>query len=95
MRKTLRLAPESQFLILAAAVGAAGALLDALLRWLISLSHRVFVSLTSEIFTPLGLGWKPLLFVLAPTVGGLAVGLLGHCSRSEVGGYACRRSSRR
>ena len=88
MLNRLKLAPETQFLIIAAAVGAAGALLDASLRWLISLSHSVFVSGTSGLFTPLGLGWKPLLFVLAPALGGLAVGLLGHFTRSEVGGYA-------
>lgn len=86
--RRLRLEPETQFLILAAAVGAAGALLDAALRALISLSHRVFVSGTSELFTPLGLGWKPLLFVLAPALGGLAVGILGKLLRSDVGGYA-------
>lgn len=88
MLKKLRLEPETQFLILAAAVGAAGALLDSALRALISLSQQVFVSGTEGLFTPLGLGWKPLLFVLAPALGGLAVGLLGHFSRSDVGGYS-------
>lgn len=83
-----RIEPETQFLILAAAVGAAGALLDAGLRALLALSHRVFVSGTSELFEPLGLGWKPFLVVLAPALGGLCVGLLGKFSRLDVGGYA-------
>ncbi|MCK6445600.1 MAG: chloride channel protein [Planctomycetes bacterium] len=83
-----RLEPETRFLILAAAIGAAGALVNAGFRELIALSHRVFVSGTRELFEPMGLGWKPLLVLLAPALGGLAVGALGRFSRTEVGGYA-------
>ncbi|MBI5433494.1 MAG: chloride channel protein [Planctomycetes bacterium] len=83
-----KLEPETKFLILAAAIGAAGALVDAGFRALIALSHRVFVSGTAELFTPMGLGWKPLLVLLAPALGGLAVGALGRFSHTEVGGYA-------
>lgn len=83
-----RLEPETKFLILAAAIGAAGALVNAGFRELIALSHRVFVSGTRELFEPMGLGWKPLLVLLAPALGGLAVGALGRLARTEVGGYA-------
>jgi CIC family chloride channel protein len=86
--KLPRLEPETRFLILAAAIGAAGALVNAGFRELIALSHQVFVSGTRELFEPVGLGWKPLLVLLAPALGGLAVGALGRFTKTEVGGYA-------
>ena len=83
-----RLEPETQFLLLAAAVGAAGALANHAFRWAISFSHGLFHGRAEDVLAPLGLGWRPLLIVLAPVLGGLAVGLLSRLSRQDVGGYA-------
>jgi len=83
-----RLEPETQFLLLAAAVGAAGALANHAFRRAIGFSHGLFHGRAEDLLSPLGLGWRPLLVVLAPVLGGLAVGLLARLSRSDVGGYA-------
>jgi chloride channel protein, CIC family len=83
------LEPETQFLLLAAAVGAAGALGNQAFRSAIALSHRLFVGSTSDLLEPIHAGWAPsLLILLAPVLGGLAVGLLSRLSRQETGGYA-------
>ncbi len=83
-----RLEPETQFLFLAAAVGAAGALGNFAFREAIGLSHEFFHGGTKDLLAPLGLGWKPLLIVLVPVLGGLAVGAVARISGREVGGYS-------
>ncbi|MCC7014634.1 MAG: chloride channel protein [Planctomycetes bacterium] len=83
-----RIEPETKFLLLAAAVGAAGALLDAGLRALIELTHGLFARGTGTLVAPLELDARRLLLILPPMLGGLCVGLLGKFSRTDVGGYA-------
>ena len=86
--KRLRLEPETQFLILAAAIGAAGALGNHVFRRAISLSHGFFSGGTANLLEPLG-GNSRVLFVLTvPVLGGLAVGLLSKLARRDVGGYS-------
>jgi CIC family chloride channel protein len=80
--------PETLFLFLAAAVGAAGALGNFAFRKAIGFSHEFFHGGTQDLLSPLGLGGKHLLIVLVPVLGGLAVGALARISKREVGGYA-------
>jgi len=81
--------PETQFLFLAAAVGAAGALGNHVFRRAIAITHRFFTGGTANLLEPLGFNSRArILVVLAPVLGGLAVGLLAKVSRREVGGYS-------
>jgi chloride channel protein, CIC family len=79
--------PETQFLVLAAAVGAAGALGNEAFRSAIHFSHRVFHGRTQDLLVNFGRGRDLLLVVLIPILGGLAVGLLNRLAREHVGGY--------
>lgn len=83
-----RLEPETQFLLLAAAVGAAGALGNEAFRRAIHFSQRLFHGETQDLLQPVGRLSQSLLVVIVPTLGGLAVGLLRHFSGERVGGYA-------
>ncbi len=85
--KRLRIEPETQFLLLAAAVGAAGALADVAFRELISLSQQLFASGADSLYEPIGPGLWWIVVIATPALGGLAVGALGRWTRSEVGGY--------
>lgn len=86
--KRLRLEPETQFLLLAAAIGAAGALGNHVFRKAISLSHGFFSGGTANLLSPLGLNSRVLFVLTVPVLGGLAVGLLGKLARRDVGGYS-------
>jgi CIC family chloride channel protein len=83
-----KLEPETQFLVLAAAVGAFGALGNEAFRSAIHWSRRLFHGRTEDLLRPIGPGIEPVLVVLIPILGGLAVGLLHRVSRRSVGGYA-------
>ena len=83
-----RLEPETLFLFLAAAVGAVGALANHAFRRAIGFSHEFFHGGTEDLLAPIGLGWRPLLVVIAPVMGGLAVGALSRLAKRDVGGYA-------
>ena len=82
--------PETQFLILAAAVGAVGALANSAFRAAIGLTDSMFHGSTlSDLLSPVGLGVQPILVVLVPVLGGLVVGLIDKLARNtDVGGYA-------
>jgi chloride channel protein, CIC family len=83
-----RVEPETQFLVLAAAVGAMGALGNEAFRRSIHFAHRVFSGRTEDLLRPIGgPGIEPLLIVLIPILGGLAVGLLQRLTGRRVGGY--------
>jgi CIC family chloride channel protein len=79
--------PETQFLLLAAAVGALGALVNFAFRGLLELAHESTVGRAQDLFEPMGPGWRIVVVALAPVLGGLAVGWLGRATRTEVGGY--------
>jgi CIC family chloride channel protein len=81
-----RIEPETQFLVLAAAVGAAGALVNFALREAIGLTTELLHGNVTDLSLPQSKG-RVAAILLAPTLGGLAVGLLGRFSRAEVGGY--------
>lgn len=81
-----KLEPETQFLLLAAAVGAIGALGNHVFRGAIDLSHNLFHGRTEGLLSPLGIG--PVLIVVIPILGGLMVGLLTKLSGTRAGGYA-------
>jgi CIC family chloride channel protein len=83
-----KLEPETQFLVLAAAVGAFGALGNEAFRSAIHWSHRIFHGRTEDLLRPIGPGIEPVLVVLIPILGGVAVGLLHRLTRRNVGGYA-------
>lgn len=83
-----RLEPETQFLLLAAAVGAAGALGNEAFRRAIHFSHRLFHGETEDLLRPVARISESLLVVIIPALGGLAVGLLRRVSKQKVGGYA-------
>ena len=83
-----KLEPETQFLVLAAAVGAAGALGNEAFRSAIRYSQGIFRGRTEDLLRPIGPGIKPVLVVLIPILGGLTVGLLRRVTRRGVGGYA-------
>jgi len=85
--RRLRIEPETQFLILAAAIGAAGALANAAFRELIGLSQRVFASGATSFLEPIGPSWLKLAAIVTPALGGLAVGALGRAFKKDVGGY--------
>ena len=78
-----RLEPETQFLVLAAAVGACGALGNEAFRAAIRYAHRVFHGRTEDLLAPIGPGIEPVLVVLIPILGGLAVGLLRRITGQE------------
>lgn len=82
-----RLEPETQFLLLAAAVGAAGALGNEAFRRAIHFSQRLFHGETQDLLQPVGEISKSLLVVIVPALGGLAVGVLRRVSGERVGGY--------
>jgi CIC family chloride channel protein len=82
-----RIEPENQFLILSAAVGAAGALVNFAFRGLIEMAQGFLFGGSHDLLQPTPLSPFVLVIVLAPAVGGLAVGLLGYFSKSDVGGY--------
>lgn len=86
--KRLRLEPETQFLLLAAAIGAAGALGNHLFRKAIHLSHEFFTGGTANLLEPLGANSRWMLVLAAPVLGGLAVGLLCKLAKRDVGGYS-------
>lgn len=86
--RRLRLEPETQFLLLAAAIGAAGALANAAFRLLIGLSQRAFASGAGSLFEPVGPSLWWIVVIATPALGGLAVALLGRATNTEVGGYA-------
>ncbi len=83
-----RLEPETQFLVLAAAVGAAGALANHAFREAIGFARRIFHGRATEIFGPVVPGATWALIVLVPILGGLMVGLLTRIARQRAGGYA-------
>lgn len=85
--RRLRIEPETKFLFLAAAVGAAGALANAGFRWLIEFSEDVFKSGTSSLFDPVGPSLWWIVVIATPALGGLAVGALGRATKCDVGGY--------
>lgn len=82
-----RLEPETQFLLLAAAVGAAGALGNEAFRRAIHFSQHLFHGETPDLLAPIAEISALLLVVLIPALGGLAVGLLRRFSGERVGGY--------
>ena len=82
-----KIEPETQFLILSAAVGAAGALINFGFREVIGVVQRWLHGGSDSLLVPLGFGWGLGLVVLVPALGGLCVGLLGRFSRTDVGGY--------
>ncbi len=84
----LRLHPESQFLILAAAVGAAGALGNAVFRKAIRLSQHVFEGGTNDLVHRMAPELTPVLIVMVPFLGGAVIGVMSRLLREDVGGYA-------
>lgn len=86
--RSFRLQPETRYLLLAAAVGAAGALADAGFRELIGLSERAFATGAGSLFDPVGPSLWWIVVIATPALGGLAVALLGRATRTDVGGYA-------
>ncbi len=84
----LKLHPESQFLVLAAAVGAAGALGNALFRKAIGLSQRILEGGTTDLVSRLAPELTPLLIVVVPLLGGLVIGVISRLRGEDVGGYA-------
>jgi CIC family chloride channel protein len=85
--RRLRIEPETQFLILAAAVGAAGALVNAAFRELLGLSQRAFASGAGSLFEPIGPSLWWIVVIATPALGGLAVGALGRATKTDIGGY--------
>jgi len=83
-----KIQPETQFLVLAAAVGAAGALGNWGFRKAIQLSQRLFAGGVQDPFEPVGFNWRLVTIAIVPALGGLAVGLLARLARRDVGGYA-------
>lgn len=88
MVRAPRIEPETKFLLLAAAVGAAGALADAAFRELIGLSERAFASGAGSLFEPIGPSLWWIVVIATPALGGLAVAVLGRATRTDIGGYA-------
>jgi CIC family chloride channel protein len=85
--RLFKLQPETQFLLLAAAVGAVGALGNQLFRAAIGFSSRVFQVRTVGLIEHEHWVVDKLVLVLVPVLGGLAIGLLARATRRSIGGY--------
>lgn len=82
-----KLEPETQFLLVAAAVGAAGALGNRVFREAIGLSADLFRE-AQGLVEPAHPFFGRLALVLVPVLGGLAIGILSRLVRRDIGGYA-------
>jgi len=80
--RLFKLEPETQFLLVAAAVGAAGALGNRLFREAIGFMER-----SSALLEPEDGSHRALAVVLLPVLGGLAIGLIGRVVGRDIGGY--------